>query len=98
MTLILITIQFVQEFKTPVSSRSVSAMTNRFGDVTIGSPTPVRNMETSLSQNVDTEVQVARINAMFPTVSDTHIRLLLKKLVIDYYFIFLTSKHAVITL
>ncbi|XP_012259954.2 uncharacterized protein LOC105688341 isoform X3 [Athalia rosae] len=68
-----------QEFKTPLSSRSVSAMTNRLGDITIGSPTPVRNTETSLIQNVDTEVQVAKINAMFPTVSDTHIRLLLKK-------------------
>ncbi|XP_012259953.2 uncharacterized protein LOC105688341 isoform X2 [Athalia rosae] len=69
----------MQEFKTPLSSRSVSAMTNRLGDITIGSPTPVRNTETSLIQNVDTEVQVAKINAMFPTVSDTHIRLLLKK-------------------
>ncbi|XP_046467734.1 uncharacterized protein [Neodiprion pinetum] len=69
----------VQEFKTPISSRPMSAMTNRLGELTINSTTPVRNMETNLNQNVDTEVQVARINAMFPTVSDTHIRLLLKK-------------------
>ncbi|XP_015112135.1 uncharacterized protein LOC107037869 isoform X2 [Diachasma alloeum] len=69
----------MQELKTSMSTRSMSGMTNRFGDMTIGSPTPVRNMETSLTQNGDTEFQVARINAIFPTVSDTHIRLLLKK-------------------
>ncbi|XP_034196340.1 uncharacterized protein LOC117611938 isoform X1 [Osmia lignaria lignaria] len=69
----------LQELKTPLSLKSVSVMTNRFGDMTIGSPTPIRNMETSLTQNSDTELQVAKINAMFPTVSDTHIRLLLKK-------------------
>lgn len=54
-------------------------MTNRFGDITLGSPTLVRNMETSLTQNSDSELQVAKINAMFPTVSENHIRLLLKK-------------------
>lgn len=54
-------------------------MTNRFGDMTIGSPTPMRNLESSFIQNNDVELQVATINAMFPTVSDTHIRLLLKK-------------------
>lgn len=54
-------------------------MTNRLGDMTLGSPTPVKNMETYLTQNSDSELQVAKINAMFPTVSDTHIRLLLKK-------------------
>ncbi|XP_046736374.1 uncharacterized protein LOC124405488 isoform X2 [Diprion similis] len=69
----------MQEFKTPMSSRSISAMMNRLGEMAINSTTPVRIMETNLNQNVDTEVQVARINAMFPTVSDTHIRLLLKK-------------------
>ncbi|XP_015590189.1 uncharacterized protein LOC107265324 isoform X4 [Cephus cinctus] len=68
-----------QELKTPISGRSISAMTNRFGEMTVGSPTPVRNIETSLTQNSDVELQVAKINAMFPTVSDTHIRLLLKK-------------------
>ncbi|XP_066593090.1 uncharacterized protein [Prorops nasuta] len=69
----------MQELKTPMSTRSVSAMTNRFGDITLGSPTPVRNMETSLTQNSDSELVVNKINTMFPTVSDTHIRLLLKK-------------------
>ncbi|XP_015590180.1 uncharacterized protein LOC107265324 isoform X3 [Cephus cinctus] len=69
----------MQELKTPISGRSISAMTNRFGEMTVGSPTPVRNIETSLTQNSDVELQVAKINAMFPTVSDTHIRLLLKK-------------------
>ncbi|XP_033340788.1 uncharacterized protein LOC117228870 isoform X1 [Megalopta genalis] len=69
----------LQELKTPLSLKSVSAMTNRLGDMTLGSPTPIKNMETSLTQNSDTELQVAKINAMFPTVSDTHIRLLLKK-------------------
>ncbi|XP_063990639.1 uncharacterized protein LOC135169506 isoform X2 [Diachasmimorpha longicaudata] len=69
----------MQELKTPMSTRTMSGMTNRFGDMTIGSPTPMRTMETSLTQNGDTEFQVARINAIFPTVSDTHIRLLLKK-------------------
>ncbi|KAK1136649.1 hypothetical protein K0M31_001193 [Melipona bicolor] len=54
-------------------------MTNRLGDMTLGSPTPIKNMETCLTQNSDSELQVAKINAMFPTVSDTHIRLLLKK-------------------
>lgn len=54
-------------------------MTTRFGDLTLGSPTPVRNTETSFTQNSDSESQVAKINAVFPTVSDTHIRLLLKK-------------------
>ncbi|XP_011314535.1 uncharacterized protein [Fopius arisanus] len=68
-----------QELKTPMSTRSISGMTNRFGDMTIGSSTPVRNMETSLTQNSDVELSVAKINAIFPTVSDTHIRLLLKK-------------------
>lgn len=62
-----------------MSTRSISGMTNRFGDMTIGSPTPIKNMETSLTQSGDTEIQVSKINAMFPTVSDTHIRLLLKK-------------------
>ncbi|XP_078041920.1 uncharacterized protein LOC144472579 isoform X3 [Augochlora pura] len=69
----------LQELKTPLSLKSVSAMTNRLGDMTLGSPTPIKNMETSLTQNSDIELQVAKINAMFPTVSDTHIRLLLKK-------------------
>ncbi|XP_053993957.1 uncharacterized protein LOC128891457 isoform X2 [Hylaeus anthracinus] len=69
----------MQELKTPLSLKSVSAMTNRFGDMTIGSPTPIRNMETSLTQNSDSELQVATINAMFPTVSDIHIRFLLRK-------------------
>ncbi|XP_043277686.1 uncharacterized protein [Venturia canescens] len=69
----------IQDLKTPMSIRSISATTNRFGEMTIGSPTPIKNMETSLTQNGDTEIQVSKINAMFPTVSDTHIRLLLKK-------------------
>nr|XP_031844058.1 uncharacterized protein LOC116431985 isoform X2 [Nomia melanderi] len=69
----------MQELKTPLSLKSVNAITNRLGDMTLGSPTPIKNMETSLMQNSDTELQVAKINAMFPTVSDTHIRLLLKK-------------------
>ncbi|XP_044021353.1 uncharacterized protein LOC122861190 isoform X4 [Aphidius gifuensis] len=69
----------LQDMKTPMSERSLSGMTNRFGDVTIGSPTPIRNVETSFTQSGDTEIQVAKINAMFPTVSETHIRLLLKK-------------------
>lgn len=47
--------------------------------MTIGSPTPMKNMETSFIQGTDVELQVAKINAIFPTVSDTHIRLLLKK-------------------
>ncbi|XP_025994715.1 uncharacterized protein LOC105203336 isoform X1 [Solenopsis invicta] len=68
-----------QELKTPMSLKSTSAMTTRFGDLTLGSPTPVRNTETSFTQNSDSESQVAKINAVFPTVSDTHIRLLLKK-------------------
>ncbi|XP_011333343.1 uncharacterized protein LOC105276954 isoform X3 [Ooceraea biroi] len=68
-----------QELKTPLSLKSTSAMTTRFGDMTLGSPTPVRNTETSFTQNSDSESQVAKINAVFPTVSDTHIRLLLKK-------------------
>ncbi|EZA62599.1 BAG family molecular chaperone regulator [Ooceraea biroi] len=69
----------MQELKTPLSLKSTSAMTTRFGDMTLGSPTPVRNTETSFTQNSDSESQVAKINAVFPTVSDTHIRLLLKK-------------------
>ncbi|XP_076668949.1 uncharacterized protein LOC143369201 isoform X4 [Andrena cerasifolii] len=69
----------LQELKTPLSLKSISTMTNRLGDITLASPTPIRNMETSLTQNSDAELQVAKINAMFPTVSDTHIRLLLKK-------------------
>ncbi|XP_043472260.1 uncharacterized protein LOC122504955 isoform X2 [Leptopilina heterotoma] len=70
----------LQDLKTPMSTRSISAMTNRFGDMTIGSPTPTANMETSfMPNNSDAEIQVAKINAMFPTVTDTHIRLLLKK-------------------
>ncbi|XP_011500005.1 PREDICTED: uncharacterized protein LOC105363901 [Ceratosolen solmsi marchali] len=69
----------LQDLKTPLSNRSVSGLTNRLGEMTIGSPTPIRNMETSLIQNEDVELQVVKINTMFPTVSDTHIRLLLKK-------------------
>jgi hypothetical protein len=57
----------------------MSGLTNRLGEVTIESPTPIRNVETSLIQNDDVELQVVKINTMFPTVSDTHIRLLLKK-------------------
>lgn len=62
-----------------MSTRSVSGLTNRLGDMTIGSLTPIRNMESSFNQNNDVELQVAKLSAMFPTVSDTHIRLLLKK-------------------
>ncbi|XP_029167671.1 uncharacterized protein LOC114938087 isoform X2 [Nylanderia fulva] len=69
----------MQELKTPLSLKSTSAVTTRFGDLTLESPTPVRNTETSFTQNSDSESQVAKINAVFPTVSDTHIRLLLKK-------------------
>jgi len=69
----------VQELKTPMSLKSTSAMTTRFGDLTLESPIPMRNTETSFTQNSDSESQVAKINAVFPTVSDTHIRLLLKK-------------------
>ncbi|XP_015179430.1 PREDICTED: uncharacterized protein LOC107067974 isoform X2 [Polistes dominula] len=69
----------LQDLKTPMSMKSMSVMTNRFGEITLGSPTPVRNMETTLTQDSDSELQVAKINGMFPTVSDTHIRLLLKK-------------------
>ncbi|XP_043488262.1 uncharacterized protein LOC122515117 isoform X3 [Polistes fuscatus] len=69
----------MQDLKTPMSMKSMSVMTNRFGEITLGSPTPVRNMETTLTQDSNSELQVAKINAMFPTVSDTHIRLLLKK-------------------
>ncbi|XP_043488263.1 uncharacterized protein LOC122515117 isoform X4 [Polistes fuscatus] len=69
----------LQDLKTPMSMKSMSVMTNRFGEITLGSPTPVRNMETTLTQDSNSELQVAKINAMFPTVSDTHIRLLLKK-------------------
>ncbi|XP_057334111.1 uncharacterized protein LOC130673189 isoform X1 [Microplitis mediator] len=70
----------LQDLKTPMSTtRSISATTNKFGDMTIGSPTPLKNMETSFTQSSDVELQVAKINAIFPTVSDTHIRLLLKK-------------------
>ncbi|XP_072751970.1 uncharacterized protein [Anoplolepis gracilipes] len=68
-----------QELKTPLSLKSTSAVTTRFGDLTLESPTPVKNTETSFTQNSDFESQVAKINAVFPTVSDTHIRLLLKK-------------------
>ena len=68
-----------QDFKTPISTRSVSGLTNRLGDLTIGSPTPMRTIESSLMQNNDIELQVAKINTMFPTVTDTHIRMLLKK-------------------
>ncbi|XP_074099812.1 uncharacterized protein LOC141527936 isoform X2 [Cotesia typhae] len=70
----------LQDLKTPMStSRSISATTNKFGDMTIGSPTPIKNLETSFIQGMDVELQVAKINGIFPTVSDTHIRLLLKK-------------------
>ncbi|KAL6443459.1 hypothetical protein ACFW04_002951 [Cataglyphis niger] len=69
----------MQELKTPLSLKSTSAVTTRFGDLTLESPTPLRNTETSFTQNSDSESQVAKINAVFPTVSDTHIRLLLKK-------------------
>lgn len=35
--------------------------------------------ETSFTTQADTDAAVAKINTMFPTASDTHIRLLLKK-------------------
>lgn len=38
-----------------------------------------RTQDSSLTVVQDTEESVAKISAMFPTVSDTHIRLLLKK-------------------
>ncbi|XP_059621077.1 uncharacterized protein LOC132264775 isoform X4 [Phlebotomus argentipes] len=42
--------------------------------------------ETSFSNSaMDTEASVAKINTMFPTVSDTHIRLLLKKYLKSIY-------------
>ncbi|XP_058802297.1 uncharacterized protein LOC131670597 isoform X2 [Phymastichus coffea] len=70
----------LQDLKTPLSTtRSVSGLTNRLGDMTIGSPTPTRTLETSLIVNDDVEIHVAKLSAMFPTVSETHIRLLLKK-------------------
>lgn len=35
--------------------------------------------ETSFTTQADTDAAVAKINTMFPTASDAHIRLLLKK-------------------
>lgn len=35
--------------------------------------------ETSFTTPIDTDAAVAKINTMFPTASDAHIRLLLKK-------------------
>lgn len=35
--------------------------------------------DSSLTALTDTDEAVAKVSAMFPTVSDTHIRLLLKK-------------------
>lgn len=35
--------------------------------------------ETSFTTQADTDAAVAKINNMFPTASDAHIRLLLKK-------------------
>lgn len=35
--------------------------------------------ETSFTTQIDTDAAVTKINTMFPTASDTHIRLLLKK-------------------
>lgn len=44
------------------------------------SPSLARTQETSLTTTAaDTEQSVAKISTMFPTVSETHIRILLKK-------------------
>uniref|UniRef100_A0A1Y1MY13 WW domain-containing protein n=1 Tax=Photinus pyralis TaxID=7054 RepID=A0A1Y1MY13_PHOPY len=47
--------------------------------VTRGSPRTSRLQDTTLSAAANTEEAVTKISTMFPTVSDTHIRLLLKK-------------------
>ncbi|KAB0790051.1 hypothetical protein PPYR_15625, partial [Photinus pyralis] len=46
--------------------------------VTRGSPRTSRLQDTTLSAAANTEEAVTKISTMFPTVSDTHIRLLLK--------------------
>ena len=38
-----------------------------------------QQQETSFSNPIDVDSTVAKINSMFPTVPDTHIRMLLKK-------------------
>ncbi|KAL3275872.1 hypothetical protein HHI36_020611 [Cryptolaemus montrouzieri] len=52
-----------------------------FSSKTRGSPLTVRSklQESPLTNAVDTDEAVSKISAMFPTVSDAHIRLLMKK-------------------
>lgn len=58
----------------PVATRIAQAVA-----ATRASPSLGRTQETSLTTVQDTEQSVAKVSAMFPTVSETHIRLLLKK-------------------
>ena len=62
-----------------MSAQSISGLTNRLGEMTTRSATPVRNADSGLFPHTNLELQVAKINAMFPTVPDSHIRCLLKK-------------------
>lgn len=45
-----------------------------------------QQQETSFITQAETDAAVTKINTMFPTASEPHIRLLLKKLVFPLYF------------
>lgn len=62
----------------PIMRPNTPKSLKQFGSQNIMQETSFSNANNIVTAQ-DTEVAVAKINTMFPTVSDTHIRLLLKK-------------------
>ncbi|KAF2899233.1 hypothetical protein ILUMI_06940 [Ignelater luminosus] len=70
----------IPAFQIPAHCSPKTVPLQDLGHVSRNSPRSARVQDSSLSTTAtNTEEAVAKISAMFPTVSDTHIRLLLKK-------------------
>lgn len=69
--------EWIQEMSpvTRMGSPSISRIIQQFEKTSINS----NFQETSFTTQADTDAAVAKINTMFPTASDAHIRLLLKR-------------------
>lgn len=63
----------------PITRPNTPKSLKQFGSQNIMQETSFSNANNVIVTAQDTEVAVAKINTMFPTVTDTHIRILLKK-------------------
>lgn len=62
-----------------MGSPNISRIMQHFDKASINGSTYGNYQETSFITQADTDAAVAKISTMFPTASDAHIRLLLKK-------------------